>query len=137
MRTSILLKLMLAAALPMLATDDAPAADAVAQAAPEEDAAATDVKAGDATAGVGAPASAQAQSSAVTQEPAPITQTPTPVAQPGNPDDPVLETVKTPAHSVAEEIHDAVKAIEAVPAEVLAWFETKFGELKAHIKALL
>ncbi|MFM0060026.1 hypothetical protein PQR64_30775 [Paraburkholderia phytofirmans] len=68
---------------------------------------------------------------------APIVQTPTPIAQPGGADDPVLETVKTPAHNVAEEIQEQIKKLEQLPAEVAAWFENKFIELAGHIKALL
>lgn len=68
---------------------------------------------------------------------APVVQTPTPVAQSGDVGDPVLETVKTPAHNVAEEIQEQIKKLEQLPAEVAAWFENKFVELAAHIKALL
>lgn len=68
---------------------------------------------------------------------APIVQTPTPVAQSGGVDDPVLETVKTPAHNVADEIQQQIKNLEQLPAEVAAWFESKFIELAGHIKALL
>lgn len=68
---------------------------------------------------------------------APIVQTPTPVAQSGGVGDPVLETVKTPAHNVAEEIQEQIKKLEQLPAEVAAWFESKFIELAGHIKALL
>ncbi|CAE6901641.1 hypothetical protein [Paraburkholderia domus] len=68
---------------------------------------------------------------------APIVQTPTPVAQSGDAGDPVLDTVKTPAHNVAEEIQEQIKKLEQLPAEVAAWFENKFVELAAHIKALL
>jgi hypothetical protein len=67
----------------------------------------------------------------------PIVQTPTPVAQSGGVDDPVLETVKTPAHNVADEIQQQIKNLEQLPAEVAAWFESKFIELAGHIKALL
>lgn len=68
---------------------------------------------------------------------APIVQTPTPVAQSGGAGDPVLETVKTPAHNVADEIQEQIKKLEELPAEVAAWFESKFIELAGHIKALL
>lgn len=68
---------------------------------------------------------------------APIVQTPTPIAQSGGVGDPVLETVKTPAHNVAEEIQEQIKKLEELPAEVAAWFEGKFIELAGHIKALL
>lgn len=67
----------------------------------------------------------------------PIVQTPTPVDQPGGASDPVLETVKTPAHNVADEIQEQIKKLEQLPAEVAAWFESKFIELAGHIKALL
>jgi hypothetical protein len=66
-----------------------------------------------------------------------IVQTPTPVDQPGGAGDPVLETVKTPAHNVADEIQEQIKKLEELPAEVAAWFESKFIELAGHIKALL
>jgi hypothetical protein len=69
--------------------------------------------------------------------PAPTVQTPTPIAQSGDAGDPVLETVKTPAHSVADEIQEQIKNLEQLPAEVAAWFESKFVELAGHIKALL
>ena len=68
---------------------------------------------------------------------APIVQTPTPVAQSGDAGDPVLETVKTPAHNVAEEIHAVLKEAENLPAEMLAWLDSKFDELKTKIKALV
>ncbi|MFM0405202.1 hypothetical protein [Paraburkholderia dipogonis] len=67
----------------------------------------------------------------------PVVQTPTPVAQSGDAGDPVLETVKTPAHNVADEIQEQIKKLEELPAEVAAWFESKFIELAGHIKALL
>lgn len=67
----------------------------------------------------------------------PIVQTPTPVAQSGGVGDPVLETVKTPAHNVAEEIHAVLKEAENLPAELVAWLDSKFDELKSKIKALV
>lgn len=127
MRKSLLLKALLFAAFPMFATDDetaaaepnadAPAADAL-ETAPTADAVPQDSPVDGAAA-------------------APIVQTPTPVEQSGAAGDPVLETVKTPAHNVADEIHAEIQKLEQLPAEALAWFEAKFGELKAQIKALL
>lgn len=155
MRISLLLKIMLAAALPMFATEDEtagaapsstePAADqSAADAAPAStDAAAEDptTPVADANASDASDASQDAASADTdTDTPAaaePVVQTTTPVAQSGDAGDPVLETVKTPAHNVADEIQAEIKKLEQLPAEVAAWFESKFVELAAHIKALL
>ena len=45
--------------------------------------------------------------------------------------------MRTPAHTVAEEIQGAIEKIEELPEEVAAWFKAKFVELASHIKALL
>ena len=131
MRKSLLLKALLFAAFPMFATDDETAA-----AEPNADVDAPDAAS---TADANAPVGETSL-----QEPpvdgaaaVPIVQTPTPVEQSGAAGDPVLETVKTPAHNVADEIHAEIQKLEQLPAEALAWFEAKFGELKAQIKALL
>jgi hypothetical protein len=112
-RKSLLLKALLVAALPLYATEDETAGAAPADGTP------VDTGEGDAAAA------------------APVVQTPTPVAQPGDASDPVLETVKTPAHTVADEIQAEIQKLEQLPAEVAAWFESKFVELASHIKALL
>ncbi|MFM0432417.1 hypothetical protein PQQ75_25625 [Paraburkholderia aspalathi] len=189
MRTSSLLKLLLAAAFPMFATEDETASAAPSSTEPAADAVAAPVA--DATVATDAPAAAATQvqidppavvldtatvapavdaSAPVADAPAadevapeapaasdappvdgtpvetgegeavvaaPTVQTPTPVAQSGDAGDPVLETVKTPAHSVADEIQEQIKNLEQLPAEVAAWFESKFVELAGHIKALL
>ncbi len=49
----------------------------------------------------------------------------------------MLDTVKTPANSVAEEIHNVLKEAENLSAEMLAWLDSKFDELKGKIKALV
>jgi hypothetical protein len=125
-RKSILLKLMLATAFPMFATEDETGAVAPTTDAPTVDA----LPVGDAV-----PVDPAVGSNAAA--PAPVVQTQPPVDQPGNVNDPVLETVKTPAHSVAEEIKAEIQKLEQLPAEVAAWFESKFVELASHIKALL
>lgn len=155
MRTSMLLKMLLTAAMfHMFATDDetasaAPATDTADTSA--ADTIPTDTPTSDLTPADVAPDSGATQtadtavadtastnaSTSAPQTTAPAVQTPTPVAQPGSAGDPVLETVKTPAHRVAEEIQAAIKKLEELPPEVAAWFEAKFTLLASHIKALL
>lgn len=130
---------MLAAALPLFATDDDTAAAPAAE-PPAGDAVPNDAAAQPAAASEVAPLDAPvSETTATTDAPstaAPV-QTPTPVAQSGSAGDPVLETVKTPAHNVADEIQAAIEKIEELPEEVAAWFKSKFVELASHIKALL
>lgn len=133
MRLSALLTFMLAAFRPLFATEDESAAKtpetpAAPTVAPDTAAAPTDAAPTGELPSDEAPADGKA--------PAPV-QTQPEVAQPGSAGDPVLETVKTPAHNVADEIHAELKKLEQLPAEVAAWFESKFSELKSHIKALL
>ena len=149
MRTSMLLKMLLTAAMsPLFATDDETASAASTTDGAAADSASTGTSTADAAPDAGTVATADTASTdasadtsteapaAATQTTAPV-QTPTPVAQPGSAGDPVLETVKTPAHTVAAEIQAELEKIEELPEEVAAWFKAKFVELSSHIKALL